>query len=150
MNREQLPSYYPVFLKIDGKKCVVVGGGQVALRKVMVLIEHRASVDVISPELCPELIELSEDGQVRVFRRHYQLGDLQSAFLVIAATDDSDINLRVATGARSKAVLVNVVDDAEHSSLVCASGGRHYSCLYSWQEPGFSPENPNQPGERLW
>ena len=139
MNREQLPSYYPVFLKIGGKKCVVVGGGQVALRKVMVLIEHRASVDVISPELCPELIELSEDGQVRVFRRHYQLGDLQSAFLVIAATDDSDINLRVATGARSKAVLVNVVDDAEHSDFILPSYVRRGDVTIAVSTAGRSP-----------
>ncbi len=100
MNREKLPPYYPVFLKIGGKRCVVIGGGQIALRKVMVLIEHRASVDVISPELCPELIELSENGQVRVFRRHYQPGDLQPAFLAIAATGDSDINRQVAAEAR--------------------------------------------------
>ncbi len=134
-----MPPYYPVFLKIGGKRCVVVGGGQVALRKVMALIEHRASVNVISPELCPELIELAEDGQIRVFRRHYQPDDLQQAFLAIAATNNSDINLQIATEARSKAVLVNVVDDAENSDFILPSYVRRGDVAIAVSTAGRSP-----------
>ena len=57
--RAQVPAYYPIFLNASGQRCVVVGGGQVALRKVKTLLQHRASVDVISPEFCPELSQLA-------------------------------------------------------------------------------------------
>ncbi len=139
MNREQLPPYYPVFLKIGGRRCVVVGGGQVALRKVTALLEHRASVDVISPELCPGLIELAEDGQIRVFRRRYKAGDLQEAFIVITATDNSDINRQIAKEAKSKGVLVNVVDDAENSDFIVPSYVRRGDITIAVSTAGRSP-----------
>ena len=71
---EQGFTYYPMFLNISGKRCVVVGGGRVALRKVRALLEHGANVEVISPTLCPALAELAERGQIRTSRRHYQPG----------------------------------------------------------------------------
>ncbi len=112
MKREQQSSYYPVFLNISGKKCVVFGGGQVALRKVRVLLEHGAKVEVISPALCPELAQLAGSGEIKAFRRTYVKGDLKGAFVTIAATDDSETNLKVAGEARRNAIMVNVVDDA--------------------------------------
>ena len=121
MKKGELSPYYPVFLNISGKRCVVVGGGQVALRKVRALLEHQADVEVISPALCSELIELAEGGQIRAFHRHYQPGDLRKALMAIAATDDSDINLQVAKEARREAILVNVVDDAENSDFIVPS-----------------------------
>ena len=113
--------YYPMFLNISGKRCVVVGGGKVALRKVRALLEHGASVDVISPDLCPELIDLVQREQVRASRRHYQPGDLRQAFIAIAATDNSDVNQQVVKEARSEAVLVNVADDLENSDFIVPS-----------------------------
>ena len=139
MKKDQRITYYPVFLNIKGKKCVVVGGGQVALRKVRALLEHRANVEVISPDLCPELIKLAEDEQIRVSRRWYQAGDLQKTFVAIAATDDSDINLKIATEARSKAVLVNVVDDAENSDFILPSYMRRGDVAIAVSTGGASP-----------
>ena len=100
MKKDQGITYYPVFLNINGKKCVVVGGGQVALRKVRVLLEHGADVEVISPDLCPELAKLTESGEMRALTRQYQEGDLKNAFIAIAATDNGDINRRVVAEAR--------------------------------------------------
>ncbi len=139
MKRKQLSSYYPVFLSISGKRCVVIGGGQVALRKVGVLLEHRANIEVISPDLCSELIELAEGGQIRVFRRHYQLGDLRKAFIAIAATDNSNINLQVVEEARRNAVLVNVVDDAENSDFILPSYVRRGDVTIAISTAGRSP-----------
>ncbi len=139
MKKDQRITYYPVFLNIKGKKCVVVGGGQVALRKVRALLEHRANVEVISPDLCPELIKLAEDEQIRVSRRWYQAGDLQKAFVTIAATDDSDINLKIAAEARSKAVLINVVDDAENSDFILPSYMRRGDVAIAVSTGGASP-----------
>lgn len=106
-----MSSYYPIFLKIQGKNCVVIGGGKVAERKVRGLLEHGASILVISPSLSPGLKRLAKKGQIRAEARGYQAGDLDSAFIAIAATDDPRINLKVAQEAKEKGVLANIADE---------------------------------------
>ena len=132
-------AFYPVFLNISRKKCVVVGGGQVARRKVRALLEHGASVEVISPDPCPELNKLVETGEVKVLRRRYQAGDLQGAFLAIAATDNSEINQQVIKEAQGKAVLVNAVDDAENSDFIVPSYLRRGDMTIAVSTAGRSP-----------
>jgi len=137
--RDKLPDYYPIFLNISGKRCVVVGGGQVSLRKVKALLEHRASVEVISPDACPELNKLAEDGEISVLPRSYRAGDLEDAFIVIAATSDRDTNLEVAQEAQRKAVLVNVVNDQENSDFIAPSYVRRGDITIAVSTAGRSP-----------
>jgi len=136
---DQMPAYYPVSLNISGRKCVVVGGGQVALRKAKALLEHGADVEVISPDLCPELVQLAGSGEIRVLAREYQPGDLKKAFVAIAATDDTEVNQRVVTEARKDAVLVNVVDDAENSDFIVPSYLRRGEVTIAVSTSGRSP-----------
>jgi precorrin-2 dehydrogenase / sirohydrochlorin ferrochelatase len=110
--------YYPIFLQVSGKRCVVVGGGQVAARKVISLLENQAQVEVISPEICPELNRLGQEGKVQLTPRPYQQGDLAGALVVIAATDDQEVNTRISKEAQELGVLVNVVDDAKKSNFI--------------------------------
>ena len=135
----QVPRYYPIFLNIRGKRCVVVGGGAVALRKVKALLEHEASVEVISPELCPELSQLAKSRAIQVLQRNYNGGDLQGVFIAIAATDDGEINNKVAEEARAKGVLVNVVDDSEHSDFIVPSQLRRGDITIAVSTAGKSP-----------
>ncbi len=139
MKKGQGITYYPVFLNVEGKKCVVVGGGQVAWRKVRVLLEHGADVEVISPDLCPELAKLAGSGEVHALTREYQAGDLKNAFVAIAATDSGDINQRVVVEARRSAVLVNVVDDAENSDFIVPSFLRRGDITVAVSTNGKSP-----------
>ncbi len=135
----QAPGYYPMFLNIGGRRCVVVGGGRVALRKVKALLEHGASIEVISPDLCPELNKLVETGEVKVLRRHYQPGDLQKALIAVAATDNSDINQQVIKEAHDKSVLVNVANDTEHSDFIVPSYLRRGGMTIAVSTAGKSP-----------
>ncbi len=135
----QVPRYYPIFLNIRGKRCVVVGGGAVALRKVKALLEHEASVEVISPELCPELSQLAKSRAIQVLQKNYNGGDLQGVFIAIAATDDGEINNKVAEEARAKGVLVNVVDDSEHSDFIVPSQLRRGDITIAVSTAGKSP-----------
>jgi siroheme synthase-like protein len=137
--RNQVPPYYPIFLNIRGKRCVVVGGGLVALRKVKALLEHEANVEVISPELCPELSQLAKSRAIQVLQKNYNGGDLQGAFIAIAATDDGEINNKVAEEARAKGVLVNVVDDSEHSDFIVPSQLRRGDITIAVSTAGKSP-----------
>ena len=139
MKKEQRVTYYPVFLNVKGKKCDVVGGGQVALRKVKVMLEHGSDVKVISPDLCPELAELAETGTIQALTREYQEEDLKNAFVAIAATDNSEINRSVMAEARRSAVLVNVVDDAENSDFIVPSYMRRGDVAIAVSTGGTSP-----------
>ncbi|MBI3041010.1 MAG: bifunctional precorrin-2 dehydrogenase/sirohydrochlorin ferrochelatase [Chloroflexi bacterium] len=139
MKNREPPAYYPIFLNISGKKCVVVGGGAVALRKVKTLLEHGARVEVVSPDLCPELSQLVASGQIRVLPRSYRAGDLEDAVIAIAATNDSQTNLEVVKEAREKAVLVNVVDDTESSDFIAPSYMRRGDVTIAVSTGGRSP-----------
>jgi siroheme synthase-like protein len=113
---------YPVFLVgLDEARCVVVGGGKVAARKVKALLKADAQVTVISPDLCRPLQRLADQGRVEVLDRAYRTGDLREAFLVIAATDDGQTNERVWEEAHAGGLLVNVVDDPDHCNFIAPS-----------------------------
>jgi len=103
---------YPItVVHLHRTRCVVVGGGVVAARKVAGLRAADARVVVISPTLCEPLEDLVARGEVEAVRRAYRTGDLEGAFLVIAATDDPTVNQQVWEEAQTRGVLVNVVDD---------------------------------------
>lgn len=137
--REPMSPYYPLLLNIQGKKCLVVGGGEVALRKAQMLIEHSAVVEIVSPALCPELNELVKDGAVRAIYRTYETEDLNDALLVVAATDDPKINEKVAAEARKTGILVNVVDKPGISDFIVPSYFRHGDIIIAVSTSGKSP-----------
>ena len=137
--KEKTRVYFPVFLNIQRKKCVVVGGGQIAFRKVKMLLDCGASVTVISPVLHPDLSELSDKKSIRVIRRSYKLGDLKGAMIVVAATDVNKINRKVADEARSVRALINVVDDPKSSDFIIPSFFRRGDLTVSVSTAGRSP-----------
>jgi siroheme synthase-like protein len=102
--------FYIACLKLKGRRCLVVGGGDVALEKVEGLLACEGSVVVVAPELHPELHAYADEGSIECRPRAYEPADLEGAFLVIAATDDSEVNIRVFEDAERRAMLVNVVD----------------------------------------
>jgi precorrin-2 dehydrogenase / sirohydrochlorin ferrochelatase len=104
-------SYYPLFLDITNKLCVVLGGGKVAERKVAMLLRYKARVKLISPEITKNLSKRAESGKIELVGREYREGDLDGATLVFAATDRKEINLKIKKEADSRALPINVVDD---------------------------------------
>jgi siroheme synthase-like protein len=134
-----MSDYYPLFLKVRGKRCVVVGGGRVALRKVRALLEHGASIELISPSLCPELNQLAQAEKINIIHRNYEPGDLNSAFLVIAGTGDNEINYQVAVEARKRRIPVNVVDNPEQSDFIVPSYLRRGDLTIAVSTDGSSP-----------
>lgn len=137
--RDEASPYYPIFLNIRGKKCLVVGGGNVALRKVKALLEHGANVQVVSPSLCPELSQLAEEGAIQALQRSYKAEDLKGSLIAIAATDNAKTNESVAAEARQRGVLVNVVDDPQHSNFIVPSYFRRGDVTIAVSTSGRSP-----------
>jgi len=136
---EPASPYYPILLNIQGRKCLVVGGGPVALRKVKALLEHGANVEVVSPTFCPELNQLATDGVIRAIQRDYKSEDLQHTFIAIAATDDAKTNERVAAEAKRRGVLVNVVDDPKNSDFIVPSYLKRGDVIIAVSTSGRSP-----------
>jgi precorrin-2 dehydrogenase/sirohydrochlorin ferrochelatase len=110
--------YYPVFWNIAGKKCVVVGGGEVAERKVTRLLESGAKVFVISPQLTPGLTRLNEKNIISHIAQEYSSEYIYGAALVIGATDDENTNAVISSDARNKGIPVNIVDDPQKCDFI--------------------------------
>ena len=102
--------FYMACLRLEGRRCVVVGGGDVGLEKVEGLLTCDAAVTLVAPTVRPELGRLAAEGSIVWERREYRAGDLDGTFLVIAATGDSEVNIAVHEHAEARAMLVNVVD----------------------------------------
>jgi precorrin-2 dehydrogenase len=101
---------YIACLRLTGRRCVVVGGGEVGLEKVEGLLACDGDVTLIAPHAHPELVQLALEGSIRWEPRGYETGDLDGALIAIAATDHTDLNIRVFEDAEARAMLVNVVD----------------------------------------
>jgi precorrin-2 dehydrogenase/sirohydrochlorin ferrochelatase len=102
--------FYIACLRLSGRRCVVIGGGEVGLEKVEGLLACDGEVTLVAPEAHPELVQLALEGSIRWERREYRSEDLDGALIAIAATDDSELNIRVFEDAEARSMLVNVVD----------------------------------------
>src|SRR3954449_11103904 len=102
--------FYIACLKLSGRKCLVVGGGEIGLEKVEGLLACEGDVTLVAPDAVPELEELAREGSIRWERRPYTPADLEGTFMVIASTNSTDVNIRVYDDAEKRAMLVNVVD----------------------------------------
>src|SRR5690242_17109477 len=102
--------FYIACLRLTGRRCAVVGGGDIGLEKVEGLLACDGRVVLVAPEAVTELQELAAEGSIEWERREYRADDLEGTFVVIAATNDTDVNIRVYEDAERRAMLVNVVD----------------------------------------
>jgi precorrin-2 dehydrogenase / sirohydrochlorin ferrochelatase len=126
---------YPIFLDLSGRRCVVVGGGGVANRKARKLLQARARVVVISPEIGAEL----ESVAVEVHRRPYREGDLEGAYLAFAATNAREVNAAVAREAKERGVPVNVADSPSEGDFALPSTLRRGRLQVAISTGGASP-----------
>jgi precorrin-2 dehydrogenase/sirohydrochlorin ferrochelatase len=128
--------YYPAFINLKDKKAVVVGGGRVAERKVRLLVNAGASVKLVSPEITSNIKKLAEKGLLSHINRNYRKGDLQGAFIVIAATSSELLNTRIARHAR---YLVNVVDMPSEGNYIVPSIVKRGPLTIAISTEGASP-----------
>jgi siroheme synthase-like protein len=141
MNRKtsQATIYCPILLNLRGRRCVVVGGGNVALRKVKMLLEAGAKVTVISPRLHPEIEKLSGKRLIQLIQRDYKAGDLKKAVILVAGTDVKEVNRKVTKDGKEAGVLVNVADDPKPSDFIFPSFFRRGDLTVAVSTAGMSP-----------
>lgn len=132
-------AFYPVFLDVTGRRCVVVGGGPVAEGKVTGLLAAGASVTVISPTVTGALAAAARAGRVSWRRRFYRRGDLEGAALAFAATGDVEVNAAVAAEGGWGGVWVNAADDPAHCDFILPSVLRRGALAIAVSTGGASP-----------
>jgi precorrin-2 dehydrogenase / sirohydrochlorin ferrochelatase len=130
---------YPVNLNINNRLCMVIGGGEVASRKIESLLVCGARIRVVSPAVCPRVGGLAAEGKVEWQQRGYQRGDLRGAFLVFATTDNSDIQRQVMSEAQELDILINSADNPEECSFQVPATVRQGDLLLAVSTGGGSP-----------
>ena len=113
--------FFPVFLNLKGRRCLVVGGGEVATNKLQSLLEAEAEATLVAPEVTAEIAALEERGRISRQAREFIPEDLADCALVIAATDDEETNRRVAEAATARNIPVNVVDNPQLCGFIMPS-----------------------------
>jgi len=130
---------FPVNLNMRGRKCLIVGGGRVAERKVTSLLQCGAEIWIASPKLTEKLGKLVKEDRVNFAGTHYETEYLQGCALVISAVDDPSVNTRVADDCFARNIPVNVVDDPERCSFTVPSVLRRGSLCIAISTDGKSP-----------
>jgi len=131
--------YYPMMMNIRSRRCVVVGGGTVAERKVASLLEAGAEVTLVSPTLTPGLREMAEKEMIRYLPRKYRKGDLDGSFLCVVATNDPRLQKRIWKEAQGKEILANITDWEEACDFLVPSYFRRGELLICVSTGGRSP-----------
>lgn len=141
--------FYPVVLHLAGQSCAVVGGGAVAERKVLPLLNAEAKVTVISPQLTPRLAELAEARLIVHIDRLYNFGDLKGFFLIICATDSKVVNQQAAAEAREYDALLNVADAPDLGNFSVPAQVAHGDLLMTVSTGGKTPAMARRLREEL-
>jgi len=132
-------SLFPIFLKLDGRSCLVVGAGEVAESKIAALIEAGAVVRVVAPRATPGIEQRAKDGELRWLPRAFELEDLDGVFLVVVATSSRELNEHIFLEAQKRGALCNVVDDPPHCDFYYPSVVRRGDLQFAISSAGHSP-----------
>lgn len=141
--------YYPVNLDIQGRPCLVVGGGRVGARKVDTLLRCGAIVTVVSPEVTPSLDRLAEEGAIVLERREYRSSDIEGRFLIIGATDDEGLNRQIHADAERLNLLCNIADRPEICNFILPAIVRRGDFMMAISTAGKSPAFAKHMRQRL-
>jgi siroheme synthase-like protein len=136
--RKKFP-YYPIFLDVENRDVVIIGGGAVCTRKAETMMRYGARVTVVAPEVTDEITGWAKDGRLVVARKEYDEADLEGASIVIASTDDACVNGRIARDCRRRKIPVNVVDVTHLCEFIVPAIVEHGSIQVAVSTGGKSP-----------
>ena len=129
-------AYFPMFVNLKDQPCLVVGGGMVAYRKVKVLLDFEARVVVVGENICDKIYEIvKKSNQLELQKKCFEDADCDNMFMVIAATDDKELNHHIAGICNSKGIMVNAVDQKEDCSFIFSSyikRKKSYCSIFEW------------------
>jgi precorrin-2 dehydrogenase/sirohydrochlorin ferrochelatase len=147
-NQIKMP-YYPVYVDLSGKWILIIGGGRVAKRKIETLLEFGANIKIIAKDILPDIQRYIDKGVIRLSGLQFHESALNDVFMVIAATDDKALNSRIGRIAKSKGLLVNVVDQPEDCSFFVPSIIKRGDLVIAISTSGKSPAMAKAIREKL-
>lgn len=130
---------FPIYLNLSGKSCLIIGGGKVAERKVEDLLEYGPIIKLVSPQLEEKIETWAREGIIGLQQRPFKEDDLDGSYIVFAATDDNELNHRVARLCRQRGIMVNAVDDPPNCDFYVPSIIRRNSLALAISTGGKSP-----------
>ena len=134
-----MAGYYPIFVDLNDRPCVVVGGGEVAERKIKGLLKSNARVTVVAPKLSSGIAALGRAKKIVILKRKYKRGDLADALVAIGASDDAKVNLAVHREAVLRRISVNIVDEPGLCSFIVPSVIRRGDLVIAISTSGGAP-----------
>lgn len=134
-----MPEYYPVYLNLTGKLCVIIGGGYVAEGKIPSLTQSGARIKLVSPTATPNIREADAKGELEWQQREYLAGDLEGAFIAIAATNEPLVNQQIFQEAELSGVMLNAVDDTPRCTFIAPSIVKRGPVTLAISTGGVSP-----------
>ena len=138
-------AYFPMFVDMTERECLIVGGGNVAYRKVMVMLDFGAKVTVVAEDICDELRKLTIDdtankeNRITFIKRKFERKDCDGMEMVIAATDDNALNHEIAEYCKAKGIMVNAVDQKADCSFIFPSYIKEKNLVAAFSSGGNSP-----------
>lgn len=138
-------AYFPMFVDMTERECLIVGGGNVAYRKVMVMLDFGAKVTVVAEDICEELRKLTIDdtankeNRITFIKRKFEQKDCDGMEMVIAATDDNALNHEIAEYCKAKGIMVNAVDQKADCSFIFPSYIKEKNLVAAFSSGGNSP-----------
>ena len=133
-------AYFPMFVNLKDQLCLVVGGGMVAYRKVKVLLDFEARVVVVGENICDKIYEIvKKSNQLELQKKCFEDADCDNMFMVIAATDDKELNHHIVGICNSKGIMVNAVDQKEDCSFIFSSYIKEKNLIAAFSSGGNSP-----------
>lgn len=136
-------AYFPMFVDMTERECLIVGGGNVAYRKVMVMLDFGAKVTVVAEDICDELRKLIADdranNRITIIKRRFERKDCDGMEMVIAATDDNALNHEIAEYCKAKGIMVNAVDQKADCSFIFPSYIKEKNLVAAFSSSGNSP-----------
>lgn len=138
-------AYFPMFVDMTERECLIVGGGNVAYRKVMVMLDFGAKVTVVAEDICDELRKLTIDdtankeNRITFIKRKFEQKDCDGMEMVIAATDDNALNHEIAEYCKAKGIMVNAVDQKADCSFIFPSYIKEKNLVAAFSSGGNSP-----------
>lgn len=132
-------AYFPMFVDMTERECLIVGGGNVAYRKVIVMLDFGAKVTVVAEDICEELGKLTIENQITFIKRRFERKDCDGMEMVIAATDDNALNHEIAEYCKAKNIMVNAVDQKADCSFIFPSYIKEKNLVAAFSSGGNSP-----------
>lgn len=132
-------AYFPMFVDMTERECLIVGGGNVAYRKVIVMLDFGAKVTVVAEDICEELGKLTIENQITFIKRRFERKDCDGMEMVIAATDDNSLNHEIAEYCKANGIMVNAVDQKADCSFIFPSYIKEKNLVAAFSSGGNSP-----------